>query len=47
MKQFWIRKGRIPGTELWKPVDENPEAEESVQGVLIIRIRQSLDFGTY
>jgi len=36
--------GRLPGTDQWKPVDENPEAEEDVQGVLIIRIRQNLDF---
>jgi len=36
--------GRMPGTELWKPVDENPEAEEDIRGVLIVRIRQNLDF---
>jgi hypothetical protein len=27
------------------PVSENPEAEESVAGVLIVRIRENLDFG--
>ncbi|KAF8234381.1 sulfate anion transporter [Tricholoma matsutake] len=36
--------GRIPGTDRWKPVNENPEAEESVPGVLIVRIRENLDF---
>ncbi|KAI0764375.1 sulfate anion transporter [Trametes elegans] len=36
--------GRIPGTERWKPIDENPEAEEDASGVLIVRIRENLDF---
>ncbi|KAG5638446.1 hypothetical protein H0H81_012663 [Sphagnurus paluster] len=36
--------GRIPGTDRWKPVNENPEAEESVEGALIVRIRENLDF---
>ncbi|KAF8911625.1 sulfate anion transporter [Gymnopilus junonius] len=36
--------GRIPGTDRWKPIKENPEAEESVTGALIIRIRENLDF---
>ncbi|KAF4621367.1 hypothetical protein D9613_001001 [Agrocybe pediades] len=36
--------GRIPGTDRWKPLKENPEAEESVPGALIVRIRESLDF---
>ncbi|KAI8978222.1 sulfate anion transporter [Trametes punicea] len=36
--------GRIPGTDKWKPIDENPEAEEDAQGVLIVRIRENLDF---
>jgi len=36
--------GRIPGTDRWKPLTENPEAEESVAGALIVRIRESLDF---
>ncbi|KAF5320829.1 hypothetical protein D9619_002055 [Psilocybe cf. subviscida] len=36
--------GRIPGTDRWKPLKENPEAEETVPGALIIRIRESLDF---
>ena len=35
----------MPGTDRWKPILENPEAEESVPGVLIVRIRESLDFG--
>jgi MFS superfamily sulfate permease-like transporter len=39
-------QGRIPGTDRWKPVDENPEAEDqAVSGALIVRIRESLDFG--
>ncbi|RXW25650.1 hypothetical protein EST38_g222 [Candolleomyces aberdarensis] len=36
--------GRIPGTDRWKPLKENPEAEEAVSGVLIVRIRENLDF---
>ncbi|KAF9477886.1 sulfate anion transporter [Pholiota conissans] len=36
--------GRIPGTDRWKPLKENPEAEENVPGVLIVRIRENLDF---
>ncbi|KAH9485682.1 Putative sulfate transporter [Psilocybe cubensis] len=36
--------GRIPGTDRWKPLKENPEAEESVAGALIVRIRENLDF---
>lgn len=35
----------MPGTDRWKPIIENPEAEESVAGVLIVRIRENLDFG--
>lgn len=42
------RKGRIPGTDRWKPINENPEAQEDVPGgALIIRIRENLDFGAY
>jgi high affinity sulfate transporter 1 len=36
--------GRIPGTDRWKPINENEEAREDVPGVLIIRIRENLDF---
>jgi len=36
--------GRIPGTDRWKPINENPEAEESVPGAMIVRIRENLDF---
>lgn len=36
--------GRVPGTDKWKPVIENPDAQEPVPGILIIRIRESLDF---
>ncbi|KAI6029335.1 hypothetical protein PISMIDRAFT_493515 [Pisolithus microcarpus 441] len=35
--------GRIPGTDQWRPVTDNPEAED-VPGALIVRIRESLDF---
>lgn len=38
-------QGRIPGTDRWKPINENPEAEEDVPGALIVRIRENLDFG--
>lgn len=34
----------MPGTDKWKPIQEG-HAEEAVPGVLIIRIRESLDFG--
>ncbi|EIN06590.1 hypothetical protein PUNSTDRAFT_72248 [Punctularia strigosozonata HHB-11173 SS5] len=36
--------GRIHGTNEWEPIDENPDAIEDVPGVLIIRIRENLDF---
>jgi high affinity sulfate transporter 1 len=37
--------GRMPGTDRWKPINENPEAQEDVPGgALIIRIRENLDF---
>ncbi|GJJ08402.1 hypothetical protein Clacol_002618 [Clathrus columnatus] len=36
--------GRIPGTDQWKPISENPEAVEPLSGVLIVRIRESLNF---
>ena len=42
---FFFSQGRIPGTDRWKPIDENPEAEEDTSGVLIVRIRENLDFG--
>ncbi|KAL4064287.1 sulfate transporter family-domain-containing protein [Scleroderma yunnanense] len=35
--------GRIPGTDQWRPVTDNPDAED-VPGALIVRIRESLDF---
>jgi hypothetical protein len=37
----------VPGTDKWMPIQENPDAEEALPGVLIIRIRESLDFGAY
>ncbi|KAG9038216.1 hypothetical protein FRB95_002177 [Tulasnella sp. JGI-2019a] len=36
--------GRIPGTNKWMAIDEEPEAREDTPGVLIIRIKESLDF---
>ncbi|KAI0295278.1 sulfate anion transporter [Russula brevipes] len=36
--------GHIPGTDRWEPIDESPGAEEDVPGVLIVRIRENLDF---
>jgi len=35
--------GRIPGTDQWRPVTDNPDAQD-VPGTLIVRIRESLDF---
>ncbi|KAG1738204.1 sulfate transporter family-domain-containing protein [Suillus lakei] len=35
--------GRIPGTDQWGPIADNPGAED-VPGILIVRIRESLDF---
>ena len=39
-----ILQGRIPGTDRWRPVNEDPDVEESVSGVLVVRIRENLDF---
>jgi len=43
--------GRLPGTVKWKPIVENPDAEEDVvQGsasTLIVRLNASLDFGMH
>ncbi|KAG8801370.1 hypothetical protein FRC17_006668, partial [Serendipita sp. 399] len=36
--------GRVPGTDKWRPLTESPDAEEEVPGVLIVRIRENLDF---
>ena len=30
----------------WVPLDEHPGAQEDVPGVLVVRIRDSLNFGT-
>ncbi|KAH7909601.1 sulfate transporter family-domain-containing protein, partial [Hygrophoropsis aurantiaca] len=35
--------GRLPGTDQWRPVTDNPDAED-IPGALIVRIRESLDF---
>ncbi|EUC62398.1 sulfate anion transporter [Rhizoctonia solani AG-3 Rhs1AP] len=36
--------GRVPGTDRWKPIDEDPDAIEDIPGLLIVRVRESLDF---
>ncbi|CUA67011.1 Putative sulfate transporter YPR003C [Saccharomyces cerevisiae S288c] [Rhizoctonia solani] len=36
--------GRVPGTDRWTPIDEDPDAIEDVPGLLIVRVRESLDF---
>ncbi|KAH0829079.1 sulfate transporter family-domain-containing protein [Lanmaoa asiatica] len=38
-------QGRVPGTDQWRAVTDVPEAED-IPGTLIVRIRESLDFGT-
>ena len=45
LKIVFYFKGRMPGTTKWKPVNENPEAQEDVHGALIVRLRDNLDFG--
>lgn len=37
--------GRTPGTNQWKPIDENSAAEDEEDGVLIVRVKEAtLDF---
>jgi len=36
--------GRIPGTDRWEPIGDSPGAKEDTPGVLIVRIRENLDF---
>ncbi|KAG7091261.1 hypothetical protein E1B28_010310 [Marasmius oreades] len=37
--------GRIPGTNQWKPIDENSAVEDEEDGVLIVRVKEAtLDF---
>lgn len=36
--------GRIPGTDRWEPIGDSPCAKEDTPGVLIVRIRENLDF---
>ena len=44
---FSVVQGRIPGTDKWRPISEDPEAtEDFASGTLIIRIRENLDFGS-
>lgn len=42
-------QGRVTGTNKWAPVSEDPEAAElpSWTGVLVVAIRESLDFGWF
>jgi len=40
-----VIQGRIPGTDKWRPINEDPAAQEDeLPGVLIVRIRENLDF---
>ena len=39
-------QGRKPGTDKWIPIGED-EDEEEVPGVLIVRLRENLDFGKF
>ncbi|WVN84882.1 uncharacterized protein L203_100018 [Cryptococcus depauperatus CBS 7841] len=36
--------GRLPGTDRWVPIDEDEAAQEEIPGVLVVRIRESLNF---
>ncbi|KAF9256752.1 sulfate anion transporter [Marasmius fiardii PR-910] len=37
--------GRIPGTNQWKPINENSDVEDEEDGVLIVRVKEAtLDF---
>lgn len=42
---FGMLQGRMPNSDRFKPINENPEAIEPLPGVLIVRVRESLDFG--
>jgi MFS superfamily sulfate permease-like transporter len=36
--------GRVRGTGEWAPIGEDPDAAEDAPGVLIVRVRENLDF---
>jgi len=36
--------GHVPGTDRWESIDESSDATEDVPGVLIVRIRENMDF---
>lgn len=36
--------GRVPGTDRWEPIDPELDGEEEIPGVLVVRIRDSLNF---
>ncbi|GFZ42489.1 hypothetical protein JCM24511_00204 [Saitozyma sp. JCM 24511] len=36
--------GRLPNTEDWVPIDEDEAAQEELPGVLVVRIRENLNF---
>jgi hypothetical protein len=40
-------QGHVPGTDRWESIDESSDATEDVPGVLIVRIRENLDFGMF
>jgi MFS superfamily sulfate permease-like transporter len=37
-------RGGAAAEDAWEPINENPDAAEDVPGVLIVRIRENLDF---
>jgi MFS superfamily sulfate permease-like transporter len=36
--------GRVRGSGAWAPLHEHPDAEDVLPGVLIVRVRENLDF---
>ena len=46
-----MEQARVPGTSKWRALVDDPDSEEDegeaeeVPGVLIVRIRENLDFG--
>ncbi|TYJ55804.1 hypothetical protein B9479_003456 [Cryptococcus floricola] len=36
--------GRLPGTQTWVPLDSDDSAQEEIPGVLVVRIRENLNF---
>ena len=40
------KQGHVPNTERWQPVDEDEDNRVEIPGVLIVKLRDDLDFGT-